>query len=291
MSSYARGEFGGVAPGRRGRILFGRMYEDAEIERTAFGGKGRVFAIASAGCTAIALSGGHEVVACDINPVQLEYARRRAQGGRREVGSAERVMTGARRAARAAGWSERRLREFVGMRDPAAQIRYWREHLDTWRFRTGFDLLISRRWLRLVYSRELLGFLPDKFGRVLRERLERGFARHANAENPWVRAMLLGELEEDSESRGNQIEFVLGDAAAYLERCAAGSFEGFALSNILDGAAAEYRERLWRAVRRAGAPGAVVVRRSFGEPSGREEENRAAADRAMLWGVVEVRQA
>ena len=67
------------------------MYEDAEIERVAFHGKGRVFSIASAGATALRLADQHEVVACDINPAQLAYAERRAAGatagnGRRRAG-------------------------------------------------------------------------------------------------------------------------------------------------------------------------------------------------------------
>lgn len=68
------------------RLLFGNMYEDAEIERSAFRGKGRVFCIASAGDTAIHLAGEHEVFACDINPAQLDYAERRAAGGPAETG-------------------------------------------------------------------------------------------------------------------------------------------------------------------------------------------------------------
>jgi hypothetical protein len=63
------------------RLLFGQMYEDAEIEREAFAGKDRVFCIASAGSTARRLADEHDVVACDINPVQLAYAERRARGG------------------------------------------------------------------------------------------------------------------------------------------------------------------------------------------------------------------
>lgn len=49
------------------RPLFGQMNEDVQIEREAFRDKERVFSIASAGCTAMALSDCHHVVACDIN--------------------------------------------------------------------------------------------------------------------------------------------------------------------------------------------------------------------------------
>ena len=56
------------------RVLFGRMYEDPEIELAAFAPGSRVLAIASAGDTAAALAqAGHQVTAIDINPAQLEY--------------------------------------------------------------------------------------------------------------------------------------------------------------------------------------------------------------------------
>ncbi|MBV8828569.1 MAG: DUF3419 family protein, partial [Acidobacteriaceae bacterium] len=60
------------------RILFGQMYEDSAIEMRAFRPGSRVFCIASAGDTAIALARDHNVTAVDINPAQLEYARKRA---------------------------------------------------------------------------------------------------------------------------------------------------------------------------------------------------------------------
>src|SRR5687768_12321771 len=70
---------------RRGRIdrragppelLFGRMYEDSAVELGAFEPGGRVFCIASAGCTAFDLAGrGDDVTAVDINPAQVEYVR------------------------------------------------------------------------------------------------------------------------------------------------------------------------------------------------------------------------
>ena len=44
------------------------------IELDAFRPGGRILCIASAGCTAMKLAPDHEVVAVDINPIQLAYA-------------------------------------------------------------------------------------------------------------------------------------------------------------------------------------------------------------------------
>lgn len=270
------------------QVLFGRMHEDAEIERAAFQGKRRVFCIASSGCTALRLCGEHEVTACDLNPAQLAYAEQRLRGRAAVVGEAERAMNFARVFLPFVGWRASVIRAFLALSDGSQQIAFWRAHLDTRRFRTSFDALMSRATLRMVYAPRFLSFLPPKFGSVLRARLERGFTRHANATNPHARALLLGESDAEQSTQVSGVQFVLADAASYLESCAAGCFDAFALSNILDGTEPSYRHRLSRAVRHAAGEDAVVVWRSFGEPSGELHTNYAELDRAMLWGIVDV---
>ena len=283
----------GTLSSRKGahRLLFGQMHEDAEIEREAFAGKSRVFCIASAGNTAFALAEEHEVVACDINPVQLAYAERRAKGDPVVIGDAERAMNFARSLTPLVGWRRKDLSAFLALSDTVEQISFWREHLDTLRFRAGLEMLLSRSVLRTVYARELLSTLPPKFGTVLRSRLERGFSIHANAANPYARALLLGEMSAGRPPRATNLQFALGDAASFLESCPPQSFDGFALSNILDGARLSYGARLFRAVRRAAKERAPVVLRSFAEPHQEHSINLAARDRSMLWGVVEIQNA
>ena len=273
------------------RLLFGRMYEDPEIELAAFRGRNRVFCIASAGTTAFRLADQHEVVACDINPSQLAYAKRRASCGPVEMGDAERAMSFARSFMPLAGWRAKVVRAFLSLSDTAEQITFWRKHLDTHRFRAAFDTLMSPTILRFVYSPQFLSFLPPRFGFTLRKRLERGFSRHQNASNPFARALLLGEGCEKLLPPIANIRFVLSDAASWLESCESGSFDGFALSNILDGADPAYRSRLLQAVRRAASRDAVVVLRSFVEPPAGLDTNQADRDRSMLWGIVDVRSA
>ena len=274
------------------KLLFGRMHEDASIELGAFRPGGRIFSIASAGCTAMALSPRHEVVAADINPVQVAYARRRFLGEPGDRGAAERMMALARGFVPLVGWSPPRVREFLEFADTAEQMAYWRRYLDTRRFRAAIQAVLSPAVLALFYARPLLASLPRKFGEVLRVRMERCFARHPNRDNTHARSLLLGEFADSPvPAQATQIRLVHADAAACLEAEAPGSFDGFTLSNILDGAGAAYRQRLAAAVRLAAAPGAIVVLRSFREPPAASATNWAAEDRSMLWGIVEVKPA
>ena len=85
-----------------------------------------------------------------------------------------------------------------------------------------------------------------------------------------------------------KVNLVCAEVAEYLESCTPASFDAFSLSNILDGTDAQYWERLLRAVRRAAAPEAIVVLRSFAEPKDKGEDFWAARDRALIWGSVRV---
>jgi hypothetical protein len=282
---------GGRLDARRGRrkLLFGCMHEDVEIERSVFPRGSRIFCIASAGSTAMALSAEHEVVAVDINPVQIAYVERRLAGGPVERGSAERVLAFARRFAPLAGWTTERFQEFLALEQPDEQIAYWRTHLDTYFFRTGLDLLFSARTLRTVYARSLIESLPANFGAVMRRRMERCFGRHSNRRNPYARMLLLGEpVPVTTTLCPNQIRLATADAADFLERQAGGNFNAFSLSNILDGINAAYAERLFRAVGHAATSDALVVLRSFREIGSDLSDDRAADDRSMLWGTVGV---
>jgi S-adenosylmethionine:diacylglycerol 3-amino-3-carboxypropyl transferase len=278
-----------AARGRQ-QILFGRMYEDAAIELEAFRAGGRILCIASAGCTALALAASHRVTAVDINPVQLAYAEQRAQGGAVRIGTAERVVGLGRRLMAVLGWRRRALETFLTLERCDKQLAFWHRHLARAPFRFVTDTFLSVGWLRTVYASPFLAVLPAHFGRVVRARLERCWQTHPNRTNPYARLLLLGDL---SASTAQPVavpdRFVCADAAGFLESSPPGSFDGFTLSNILDGAPEGYRRRLFAGLRHAAAPGAVLVLRSFAEPARETPYNRATRDRSALWGVVDVR--
>src|SRR5512140_2905 len=151
MTAWQNGRFRATRAGTC-KLLFGCMHEDAEIERRVFQPGGRIFCIASAGCTAMKLAAHHTVVAVDINPVQVAYLQERlARPAQVKRGSAERILGFARTLGPLAGWGRRRVRAFLDLDDPEEQILYWRGHLDTRRFRAAFSFLFSRVVLRSAY--------------------------------------------------------------------------------------------------------------------------------------------
>ena len=76
--------------------------------------------------------------------------------------------------------------------------------------------------------------------------MDRCFAQHPNRGNPYARSLLLGELSsEPPPPQAQDIRLVPADASTFLENEPDASFEGFTLSNILDGADDAYRQRLF----------------------------------------------
>ena len=264
-------------------LLFGRMHEDWGVEAEAFAPGARVFCIASAGCTAIALADrGHDVTAVDVNPAQMAYVRDRLAGGTCRQGRADRGLAFTRRLAPLVGWTG--LRPFLELTDPGEQVRFWDSRLDTWRLRWALRFALHPWMLGFAYRPELVRALPAGFADLLVERLRRGLGSHPNRTNPYAWRLFLGEAplsQEPPEKARGTIALACADAASFLETGPAAAFGGFSLSNILDGASPAYRERLRAAVRRAAAPGARVVLRSFAQSTGAgDEEGRRAIVRS-----------
>ena len=276
------------------QLLFGQMHEDSGIEAQIFenGTKKHIFCIASAGCVAMALAAaGHSVTAVDINPAQVSYVRTRLEGGEIQEGAADRLLARGRRLFWLLGWHDLSLRQFLAMEDVQEQCAFWKSQLDTMRWRLMIDGLLHPWLLQAVYRAPFIRALPADFGSKIRSRMERCWKAHPNCSNPYAWRLLLG-CESDRPAKTanlkNSVELVCADAASFLDSCAAGTFDGFSLSNILDGAPDGYRNRLLKSVKKAGTVDAMLVLRSFSEPRNKDELNWAIRDRSMLWGAVTV---
>jgi S-adenosylmethionine:diacylglycerol 3-amino-3-carboxypropyl transferase len=274
------------------RLLFGQMYEDWDIEAEVLPASGRVFCIASAGSTSMALAArGLTVTAVDINPAQVDYVRARLGGAAPRAGMADWFFATGRRFLPLMGLRRSKIRQFLELADPSDQVRFWHARLDTARFKVALAVAINPFALRSIYSSTFVRVLPKRFDRIIRSRLERCWGLHPNRTNPYAWRFLLGTDPPDYVAptlAAERIELVCADAAAYLESCPPASFIGFSLSNILDGTEPAYGERLMVAVRRSAQAGAVVVLRSFMEPPPGESTEWAARDRSMLWGRLTV---
>jgi S-adenosylmethionine:diacylglycerol 3-amino-3-carboxypropyl transferase len=274
------------------QLLFGWMYEDWSIEAAIFAPGSRVFSIASAGCTSLALAvGGMTVSAVDINPAQVAYVKARVAGAPATAGVVERRLARLRNVVHRLGPSAAEIAAFLSLADPEEQVRFFHRRLDRPLVRHALRLALHPRLLRLAYASPFVRALPADFARVLRSRLERGFATHPNATNPYAHRLLAGrDLPGGPAGRRTAaaLTVTVGDAAEYLEAGPPARFDAFTLSNVLDGATPAYRERLLAAIEHAASPGAVAVVRSFAEPRDDDARRLAAADRALLWGSVEV---
>jgi S-adenosylmethionine:diacylglycerol 3-amino-3-carboxypropyl transferase len=257
------------------------MHEDAALDMEQH--HGRIVCVASAGDTAMALAAvpGNHVTAVDLNEAQIRYVRERLAGGRVRGGTADRLMDLGRGLV---GWRRDQLADFLELDDVDEQAAVWRRTFETPRFRASFAVLVGPLGL-------VLGEHSVRMDIAIRRRLARGWASHPNRTNPYAPLLLLGirpEVSRPTEPMGAAagLELVTSDAATYLEGVAPGSVDGFSLSNILDAAGRAYGGRLVEAVRRAAAPGATLVLRSFAEPRTRREDELATHDRAHIWGRI-----
>jgi len=266
------------------RLIFGRMFEDPEVEAAALPA-GRVLAIASGGDVAFALAAaGREVVAVDINPAQVEYVRARSGGAPPGAGQADRYLSRAATMLPRLGLTHDRLQRFFELDDPGAQVDAWRK-LSGLRFRAAL-LLAFGLGVRLAYRSDLARALPSGFATEVSSRLERGFGIHPNRGNQLARA-LFGLPAAQTPAQPN-VEVEEAEVLEYLRAQPARSFDGFAFSNITEGAPSGFREELLSAARQAARPGAMAALRTLGRPRGREDASRAATDRALIWGGIEV---
>ncbi|HRX87570.1 MAG TPA: DUF3419 family protein [Phycisphaerae bacterium] len=275
------------------RLIFGHMFEDPAIEAQVFDARARVFAIASAGCIALALARrGCAVTAVDVNPAQIAYVRQRSAGGPTRDGQVDRWMRRGRRLLPLLGWPRQRVMDFLNLANLALQRRIWSAQSSTLRWRGALRLLLDPRMLRRRYARGLLAAVPPRFDRVIQQRLLRGFGTHANRTNPFAWRLLRGTPLLPVEPPAARLaNLLVADAVTFLQNCRPGSFDAFTLSNILDGASDTYAVDLRAAVGRAATPRAIVIARSFGLPRSAGEEQWARRDRSLLWGAITVQAA
>lgn len=278
--------------------MFGRMYEDHDVELGLFAPGSRVLAIASAGDTAAALArAGHRVTAVDISATQLRYARDRIAGGPTLTGTAERLMRVGRAAAAVAvpAWRPAAMARFLAMVDPAEQARWWRRELDRPMLRALMAAgLRPAGPLAGILRPGLREVIPHRFDVVFRQRIADCVARYPNATNPWAWRLLLGRERpgsaEPMPAAGAEptlaagIEWVHADVVEHLRQVPAGRYDAVSLSNVLDGPSPDFADRLREALHHAVRPGGPVVLRSFHDRP--PLPGRPLADRCPLWGAV-----
>ena len=271
-----------------GRLVFGQMFEDHGVDAAVLP-VGRVLCIASAGDTAFALAAqGSEVTAIDVNPAQLRYVEHRLAGGPVVPGSADRLLRVGRALLRHTGWRHADVDGFCGLDDPVAQLEMWRAGFDTRSFRIVLGTVLSPASVRSAGFSAFTTGLGTRFDELMRARLETGIGTHSNRTNPFIRRLLAGTPVPVPIPARDSVRLLQVDLLEHLEHVPPGSYDGFSLSNVLDGATPDYAARLRAAVRNAAAPGAVAVYRSFAPARVAEHAVAARRDRSMLWGALEV---
>lgn len=276
-------------PPRRHRLIYGTVNEDPAVETAVLPTTGRLLVIASGGDIALHLAAqGADVTAVDSNPAQLAYVRDRIAGAPPRGGSVEHMQRLTRAALTLAGWRHTALTRFCSLDDPTEQIRQWHDRFNTRRLRAILALLTSPASIRATGFSAFTSHTALRFDILLRTRLERGLARHPNRDNPFLHRLLLGTPTPTPPIDPARITLIHTDVAHHLESVPPASYDGFSLSNVLDGTGPEYAHRLGAALRRAAAPGAIAVSRSFTATDDPAATEWAIRDRSMLWGAVRI---
>src|SRR3989442_7716834 len=126
---------------------------------------------------------GLAVTAVDINPTQVDYVRARLQGAAPRSGTADWFFAAGRRFLPLMGLRRSLIRQFLELTDPAAQVRFWRAHLDTARFRAALAVAINPLALCTIYSSTFVPVLSKRLDRIIRGRLVHCLARHIHRTN------------------------------------------------------------------------------------------------------------
>lgn len=274
------------------RPWHGRMLEDAAIELSTFRPGGRVFAIASAGCTAMALARrGDRVTAVDVHPGQIDLVRARMAGDDPPPARVDSWLAEGRRRLQEKGtWDDRAIETFLRTIDLDVQCRSFRDTIFTRPVRALTRAALARPRLAGDRAGFPTGWTPDRFGARVERRLARCVATHPNRWNPYLWWLLAGRDAPGTRSGRavppDGLSLHVADACQWLEANPDARFDGFSLSNVLDGASPGMRARLAEAVRRVAEPRAVVVVRSLEEPTDPFAAWGARRDRSGIWGGV-----
>lgn len=295
MGQHRSGDTGRASTRPRQRLLFGWGYEDEAIEISQFPSRGRMLVAAGTGEVAAALAAtGCDVVAVDANELQLAYARRRVAGGEFEAGSAERIMDVGRRLLRSSSpaWSRKRLRAFLAERNPERATEHWRTKLNSKQFRSILKATLGpASAMTALVQRDFGRTIGSGFADRVIDRLRARIGLVPPSENRFAWRLLLGEelptWQYPARMRGT-IQWRSTDMLTALQQSDAGSFDGISLSNLGDGADPRFVEDLKGAARRAAAPGAPIILRSFASMDDERALQLAARDRAMVWGSIDV---
>jgi S-adenosylmethionine-diacylglycerol 3-amino-3-carboxypropyl transferase len=196
--------------------------------------------------------------------------------GLTQCGEIERRLRQAMRLFRVAVHPRARIEEALGGTDVEAQRRFYVERWATPRFRAALATGLSRPVLRLIYGRAVLDALPADFARLVAGNLAHAFTATPARENGYLWQTFLGryppssrglpiylqpEHHQEVKDRIGALATSVGEAAGWLGRVRARSFDFFALSNILEISRSDEVAPLLSSIAHAARPGALICLR------------------------------